>query len=1367
MTTQSKIEIVGVDHTGSAFKSVIDNIEKVNHATAGLSKNFGSVSGSIKTSLGTEATSALAAATGGVNGLSSSITPLITKMGGLKGAALASGAILLANSLKNSIAETIKYQDAVGKMSIRTGLAVETIGALNYVASQTDVNVEQLAKATVKLGVLGTDAANGVGKAVTKLSALGIEAQEFAKASPEQKLLLFTKALNQFSEDERPIVIAKVLGAKFTELTTALGTSESEMLKLLTRGKELNKVTDESSKAAQDFNDNLDTVSKRIGSVGISIANIALPHLADFTKYLDSNTASLLKNIQELSDYVRKVGAVGTINKVFGDGKLADKLEKENSVLKQSVSGRIKLANEVEKANEKIETPKKPTRSLSAFGGDEDKKKTGGVSRKKEISESQRFIESLQKESESFGKTRIELLKLQAAKLGLSNVAEQYISAIERTDAAQKAEAKSAELLAERNQNIKDVLQSILTPYEKFQQQLTETNALLSKKPGDGGLSVEQYRKKVGLLIEDYEKIGDSAKKGFDLAEQYAIQAARNIQSAFADALYNLFTGQGNFFENISNVFVRNLSEKLSRDILSNVGGFEFLNGGTSKNNNAQSYAANTFDYFNDYALKKDGENFGKTASNAITKGAKSSGGFFSSLTNLFSSGGKGGSGGLSNLLSSFGGGSAGMASAAIGATIAGINIGQSFSGDKKIAGLNSTHTALAGFALGGPVGAVAGAFLPGLFGRGPYKLKARNLAGTAEGDTVEAETIDKYKAKGGLLVSSKKKFITKDLDEEIEAELEKTLKGFRKAIKDTAKILGISASEVEKFKAQFNIKLDHKNEDVAKKQIEDLFNSFGNTMTQMVMPSIAELKEKGETLLEAFVRIGSNFQALVDATIIFNKSLSEGRDLIRAFGHEASQAFIELFGTVEEFSGLVNFYANEFLSESQRIQRQKEFASDELKRIGLPDISTRAQYKALIESAATGGISKEQLAELLKLAPTFDAIFDSLEKGADSINGIASSISELENSLRETYETRKAELESVRDSFKDIIKNLQQYRQSLVQGALSPLTPGQKLEEARTTLNRTLLEARKGDKDAIADFPRVADEFLKASQVWNASSAAYLSDFNLILSLNEELQAISKDQIDYAEEQLKTLKDSVSHLIDISENTKTVAELIKDLTAAMAAGSGNPTISNEKINQVANDPNLTNQQKLDWAKNNGVSDSQIINAIPGITQRDLDLIRNPNTTPTSTISDAQIRDFVNANLNNPRAIYDAAVTNNISRFRLAQVMGWNVADIEEWVRQNNLAMFKNGTDRVPRDGLAFLHKNEAVVPSSVAVLLEKLINEITMLRKEQSIQTGELISSQVRSAIENATQIATEMNNQSRNQSWYQNQFQVAGVRK
>ena len=291
--------------------------------------------------------------------------------------------------------------------------------------------------------------------------------------------------------------------------------------------------------------------------------------------------------------------------------------------------------------------------------------------------------------------------------------------------------------------------------------------------------------------------------------------------------------------------------------------------------------------------------------------------------------------------------------------------------------------------------------------------------------------------------------------------------------------------------------------------------------------------------------------------------------------------------------------------------------------------------------------------------------------------------------------------------------------------------------------------QAGSGDQNALAQLPQVAQNFLKASQTYNASGAAYQSDFGLVQNVLQNAEKSALSQVDLLQSQLTKLDDSVSNLIDIKDGTKTTNDLLKEIKAAVLSGSGNPGITTDQIRSyLSANPGLTPDQVASAAAQYGVSGSQLSAAGYNIAPVNQSL-------GGASVTDQQIRDFVSAHTNDPMAIYKAAVANGISSARLAQVTGISIADIEAFVRKNNLPSFAVGTDFVSRTGLAMVHRAEAIVPSSAIDEIKKLREEVAKLREEQNRQTGDMIKVIDITNRQNAEIIAKSNRETSKDQQW------------
>ena len=72
-----------------------------------------------------------------------------------------------------------------------------------------------------------------------------------------------------------------------------------------------------------------------------------------------------------------------------------------------------------------------------------------------------------------------------------------------------------------------------------------------------------------------------------------------------------------------------------------------------------------------------------------------------------------------------------------------------------------------------------------------------------------------------------------------------------------------------------------------------------------------------------------------------------------------------------------------------------------------------------------------------------------------------------------------------------------------------------------------------------------------------------------------------------------------------------------------------------------------------------------------------------------SGVSQSVVNDFVQANMSDPMAIYNAAIANGVSSAQVAAASGWSQAEINAWASANGLAKFANGG--FANDGMALV----------------------------------------------------------------------------
>ena len=214
---------------------------------------------------------------GELNSLSTMSSKVFAFGGGVAGAAVVAG-------LTSITKQVIDTGDALAKMSVKTGVAVEDLSKLEYAAGLSGVSFEQLEKGLVTLGQQIGSAGAGNAEAAAKFQSLGVSVRDAGgKLRPTIDVFYdIADAIAALPEGAAQTNAAiDIFGAKVgRDLVVALA-GGSEAIK--TMGQELTDLggvmSTELAKASEEFNDNLDRLAKLSSTAGIAIGNALLPSL--------------------------------------------------------------------------------------------------------------------------------------------------------------------------------------------------------------------------------------------------------------------------------------------------------------------------------------------------------------------------------------------------------------------------------------------------------------------------------------------------------------------------------------------------------------------------------------------------------------------------------------------------------------------------------------------------------------------------------------------------------------------------------------------------------------------------------------------------------------------------------------------------------------------------------------------------------------------------------------------------------------------------------------------------------------------------------------------------------------------------------
>jgi len=210
------------------------------------------------------------------------------------GSALAAPAVVAAKAFAS-------MGDQVAKMAKRTGLSVETLSELRFVASQTGTEFESLEMAFRKMQRSIYDAGRGLSTAVDALADLGLEFKDLDGLSPEQQFKLLAEAISRIDDPTKKAAIAMSLfGRTGTNLLPmfAQGAKGIEAMQAEARRLGLT-MSGQDAKAAEDLTDAFDKLWKVLKMVVFQVGAALAPALTDVGERMASWASSAISWVKQ------------------------------------------------------------------------------------------------------------------------------------------------------------------------------------------------------------------------------------------------------------------------------------------------------------------------------------------------------------------------------------------------------------------------------------------------------------------------------------------------------------------------------------------------------------------------------------------------------------------------------------------------------------------------------------------------------------------------------------------------------------------------------------------------------------------------------------------------------------------------------------------------------------------------------------------------------------------------------------------------------------------------------------------------------------------------------------------------------------
>ena len=266
--------------------------------------------------------------------------------------------------------------------------------------------------------------------------------------------------------------------------------------------------------------------------------------------------------------------------------------------------------------------------------------------------------------------------------------------------------------------------------------------------------------------------------------------------------------------------------------------------------------------------------------------------------------------------------------------------------------------------------------------------------------------------------------------------------------------------------------------------------------------------------------------------------------------------------------------YLQTYYTQAEQTAKQTAVLADQFKALGIAMPSSKDEFRALVDSLNLGtDAGKATYAMLMSMAAAFATVADAssaaataatqkaaadaaaaTQKAAAELQAAQSVMNTASSNLVNAYKTQSSAMQSTIDKLRAFTDSMRTFRDGLLVGSLSTLSPEQQYDVARQQAQDAIAKAKGGDPTAQSQVQGFISTFLNASKAYNASGKAYGADFQWAQQALTDLANTSASSADVQQLQLDALTSQVSQLVNLNATTLSVRDAIDALAAAQAA---------------------------------------------------------------------------------------------------------------------------------------------------------------------------------------------------------------------
>ncbi|MDQ2821044.1 MAG: hypothetical protein M3Y65_11740, partial [Pseudomonadota bacterium] len=450
-----------------------------------------------------------------------------------------------------------------------------------------------------------------------------------------------------------------------------------------------------------------------------------------------------------------------------------------------------------------------------------------------------------------------------------------------------------------------------------------------------------------------------------------------------------------------------------------------------------------------------------------------------------------------------------------------------------------------------------------------------------------------------GLSKNTSNSVKTAGLDDSLSSQFGLIFQDLEVALDTAAGGLGVREEEVTKALqnlviAPTKVSLKDLKGDELTAAINGVISKTMDGMAAAAFPGLDRFRKVGEGYAETVMRLATD-SAKLDG-ILGGIGGSFGATGIASL--DARESLISMAGGIDELASKTKDFAGNYLSQAEQLAPVQQYLTERMTAMGLAAVQTRDDFKkvvlGLVESGALAtAAGAQQYTDLMELQEAFakthaatvdltmseQAIADQRKDLQTKYNELTKTTAQLHaderagipavnlalydqvyamGQLKDAAKTAAAALETTVDGLKATKASSIAYRDSLATGTLSTLTPMQKYLETQRQYTEGIAKAMANPADSAAQSAAqtAATNFLTASQVINASSAAYVADRSKVIGDMTSLSDIAGTQLTEAQKQLAAANDQVNGINTLNTTALGIQQAIVDL------GSGGSFVS-------------------------------------------------------------------------------------------------------------------------------------------------------------------------------------------------------------